>query len=197
VRNLFLAAALTFSLIAVDGALAQRAASPRGEASTQIGPDFGSWIVVDYGRPILRGRHEFFGLGTGDDIRSGAPVWRLGADMSTRFMTETDLMIGEQVLPAGEYSMFADMGEEEWTLIFSNHKAKSDFNSDEEGLWGAYGYSEEKDVLRTPLHIEPLNASIDQFTISFMSGTESGGQMALIWDDTMALVAFSIPSVAD
>ena len=48
-----------------------RLPSPRGEATTQIGGAYnadgqyqgGWWIVVDYGRPILRGRENMFGSG--------------------------------------------------------------------------------------------------------------------------------------
>src|SRR6476659_4907301 len=48
--------------------------SPRGSAAIQVGGSWsgtvddrrntgGSWITVDYGRPILRGRENIFGTG--------------------------------------------------------------------------------------------------------------------------------------
>ena len=90
-------------------------ASPRGSASTQVGGVYnaagayqgGAWIVVDYGRPILRGRQGLFGAGEtyGDDFLVGAPIWRVGANQSTRFKTEIDLMFGGQRLAAGDYSV--------------------------------------------------------------------------------------------
>ena len=78
----------------------------RGEAHTQIGGGYnadgqyqgGWWIVVDYGRPILRGRANMFGSGDtyGDAFLLGPPNWRIGANMSTRFYAGTDLMFGNQ-----------------------------------------------------------------------------------------------------
>jgi len=169
----------------------ERPASPRGEASTQIG---GKWITIDYGRPILRGRRGVFSAaeGYGQKLYAGAPVWRLGANKSTRINTEIDLMFGGKKLPAGEYSMFAELGESGWTLIFSNHTAKNSGREPGDGIWGAYNYDSAKDVIRVPMKIEELPNSIDQFTIVFMDVTDSGGTMGFAWDNVMGETAFTI-----
>lgn len=199
----------TFSLLALLFAFAntldaqqRRAASPRGEAATQIGGTFneqgryegGSWIVVTYGRPIKRGRDVF---GSGDDygmnFLRGAPVWRLGADKSTRLMTEVDLMFGDQRLPAGEYSMFAELSEDEWTLIFSTWGAKESFREEKpDALWGAYNYTPDRDVLRTSMSVTTGEASSDQMVILFTDMTADGGMLTVWWDDQMASTAFSL-----
>lgn len=177
----------------------QRIPSPRGEASTQVGGSYengrysgGSWIVVDYGRPIARGR-DVFGSGSeyGQAISTG--VWRLGANQSTRFMTESDLMFGGQRLPAGEYSIFAELSENEWTLIFSNWGAKEtgrDPNPD--ALWGSYGYSPDRDVLRTAMSVETVEMSSDQMVILFTDMTSDGGMFTVWWDDQVAMTPFSL-----
>ena len=132
-------------LIGADIAHAQRTASPRGEAATEIGGEYegrrytgGKWVSVDYGRPILRGRTGIFGEGDayGQTANAGAPLWRAGANKSTRFMTEADLTFGDHTLPAGEYSLFIDLKTDGWTLIFSNHTAKDNFRDSGDGLWG-------------------------------------------------------------
>jgi hypothetical protein len=189
--------ALFFALIlgAADMASAQRAASPRGEASTQIGSTDGPWMVVDYGRPILRGRTAIFGSGEeyGQGLYAGAPVWRAGANVTTTLTTETDLGIAGKHLPAGTYTLFVELtSPTEWTLIISGHKAKPSYRSEEEGLWGAYGYTADKDVIRAPMAVNPLEVMVDQFTISFMNVTEAGGQMAMIWGNTMGAVNFEV-----
>lgn len=169
----------------------ERPASPRGEASTQIG---GKWITIDYGRPILRGRRGVFSAAEdyGKKLYAGAPVWRLGANKSTRINTELDLMFGDKKLPAGEYSMFAELGESGWTLIFSNHTAKNSGREEGDGIWGSYNYDSAKDVIRVPMKTEKLPNSVDQFTIVFMDVSDSGGKMGFAWDDVMGVAAFSL-----
>src|SRR6266498_1359302 len=107
------AAALTLAQTAVPTAKPtpsgpRRAASPPGTAATQVGGKWvnpeseerrytgGKWIEITYSRPILRGRTNIFGKGAdyGKTVNAGAPVWRLGANQTTRLKTEVPLEIG-------------------------------------------------------------------------------------------------------
>ena len=189
-------------LVGASAALAQRPASPRGEAAIQVGGEYeerryvgGKWITVDYGRPILRGRTGIFGEGSdyGKGANAGAPVWRAGANQSTRFMTEVDLKFGDKTLPAGEYSMFIDLKEGDWTLIMSTHSAKQGFREPGEGLWGAYNYTPDKDVLRVSMDVDSTPVSYEQLTISFVNMTAEGGSLALMWENTVGMASFSLP----
>ncbi|MCY4534845.1 MAG: DUF2911 domain-containing protein [Bryobacterales bacterium] len=189
-------------LVVADTALAQRPASPRGEAAIQVGGEYegrryvgGKWITVDYGRPILRGRTGFFGEGAsyGQAANAGAPVWRAGANKSTRFSTEADLKFGDETLPAGEYSMFVELKEGDWTLILSTHAAKDGFREPGEGLWGAYEYTPDKDVLRVSMNVSSMPVSYEQLTISFVNVTDKGGTLALMWENTVAMTSFTLP----
>ncbi len=189
-------------LVGASAALAQRPASPRGEAAIQVGGEYeerryvgGKWITVDYGRPILRGRTGIFGEGSdyGKGANAGAPVWRAGANQSTRFMTEVDLKFGDKTLPAGEYSMFIDLKEGDWTLIMSTHSAKQGFREPGEGLWGAYNYTPDKDVLRVSMDVDSTPVSYEQLTISFVNVTAEGGSLALMWENTVGMASFSLP----
>lgn len=178
-----------------------RIASPRGEAATQVGGSYvdgsytgGSWITVDYGRPILRGRTEIWGTGAdyGKALLADSQVWRLGANKSTRLWTERDLIIGGKRLPAGEYSLFVDIREDAWTLVISNHKAQAVSGAGEEGLWGSYGYEKEMDALRTEMDLVKNHSSMDQLTISFIDMTQEGGTLTIMWDYVVASVPFSL-----
>ena len=180
-----------------------RLPSPRGEATTQVGGAYnaegqyegGWWIVVDYGRPILRGRENMFGSGDtyGDAFLLGAPNWRIGANLSTRFHAGTDLMFGNQRLPAGEYSIFAELEEDAWTLIFSNWGVKQTFQeANPNALWGSYGYTDEHDVLRTTMSVQTIARSADQLIIAFTNMTQQGGDFTIWWDDQLATVPFSV-----
>ena len=180
---------------------APRLAARRGPA-IQVGGEYeerryvgGKWITVDYGRPILRGRTGIFGEGSdyGKGANAGAPVWRAGANQSTRFMTEVDLKFGDKTLPAGEYSMFIDLKEGDWTLIMSTHSAKQGFREPGEGLWGAYNYTPDKDVLRVSMDVDSTPVSYEQLTISFVNVTAEGGSLALMWENTVGMASFSLP----
>jgi hypothetical protein len=189
-------------------ALAQgeRFPSPAGTASTEIrgsyraGPDSeyvgGKWIDVTYSRPIKRGR-DLWGSGAdyGRFLKAGAPVWRAGANMSTRLRTQLPLVINGKTVPAGEYSLFIDLKPDAWTLIVSRWAAlKTEFSTNPNALWGAFGYTSDKDVVRAPMRLETLPHSFDQLTWSFLDMTNEGGTLAIEWDRTMASVPFRVGS---
>ncbi len=182
---------LSIGLLTLDAQAQDRPASPRGEASTHVGDN---WIVVDYGRPILRGRTAIFGSGDsyGESVLANAEVWRAGANKSTRLMTETDLMFGNNHLPAGEYSLFVDLAEDGWTLIVSSHEAKNSGREDGPGIWGSYNYDSDMDLFRVPMTMTDHPISIDQFTILFSDVKDGMGTLNLMWENTRASVSFMV-----
>ncbi len=107
-------------------------------------------------------------------------------------MTEADLTFDGHRLPAGEYSLFIALKADGWTLIFSNHTAKDNFRDSGDGLWGAYQYTDDKDVLRVPMTVSEHSTSFDQLTYSFVNMTKTGGTLALVWETMMATVDFSL-----
>ena len=171
--------------------------SPPGKAATQVSGSWqeqngrtrytgGKWIEITYSRPVLRGRENIFGDGDsyGQKLNAGAPVWRAGANASTRLSTEVALMLGEQTLPAGEYSLFVELaGPTEWTLILSDHEAHSSATtrttSKRSGAPTATNRA--KDVLRVPMTVAPNSVSVDELTFVFVDVTQSGGTLALAW----------------
>ena len=189
-RALAAALALTAGAVIV-AAQDNRPKSPRGSAETQIGAN---WIEISYGRPIKRGRSDIFGTGAdyGKKLEAGAPVWRAGADVSTRLKTSIPLQIGGKPVPAGEYSVFIDLDANTWTLIVSSWAAKaSGKDPNKEALWGAYNYTPDKDVARAPMALAKLPFSIDQLTWVFTDVTESGGKLTLMWDTVAASAPFT------
>ncbi len=188
-------------------AVAQRKpASPAGAAAVQIGGTFdprsgyvnGGWIEVEFGRPLRRGRDIF---GPPDFIaflNDGAPVWRAGANYTTRLITELPLLIDGTRLEPGEYTMFIRLGPERWTLIVSTWPAQETYDyQDREALFGAYGYTPDRDVLRTRMTLQPLPISFEQLSWQFLDVTPEGGRLALLWDRQMASVPFLVAGPAD
>jgi hypothetical protein len=184
-----------------------RAASPAGSAATVVGGKYvktergqryegGKWIEITYSRPILRGRTGIFGTGAeyGKTLNAGAPVWRAGADVSTRLKTEVPLEIGGKTVAPGEYSLFIELkNDKEWNLIVSSHAAQQKYDqANKTALWGAYGYTPDKDVVRAPMKIESIPFSVDQLTWGFTDVADQGGTIRLWFEKTMASVPFRL-----
>jgi len=183
---------LTAALAAVFGtAQDRRAPSPAGAAATQIGE---KWIEIDYSRPILRGRTAIFGKGAdyGKQVNGGAPVWRAGANTTTRLKTEVPITLGGKTLAAGEYSLFVDLKESGWTLVVSNQPYQKNYDPAEKtATFGAYNYDPKYDVVRVPMKMVVPQVSVDQFTIAFVDMTPKGGKLAMVWEKTGAFVEFT------
>ena len=196
-------------VLAASLAFAQdrKPASPAGTAATQIGGKWsapnkegerslegGKWIEISYSRPILRGRTNIFGKGAdyGKLVNGGAPVWRAGANNTTRLKTEIPLVLGGKTLPAGEDSIFVDLKESGWTLIVSKQAYQQNYDANEKAAtYGAYNYDPKFDMLRAPMRMVVPQVSVDQFTIAFVDVTEKGGKLALVWEKTGAFVEFT------
>ncbi len=191
-----------------------RPMSPRGTASVQIGGkwvkpagrgDFtlggqtyqgGKWIEISYGRPLRRGR-DLWGSGAeyGKATLVGAPIWRAGADVTTRLKNDMPMVIGGKTLAPGEYSLFIDLKENNWTLVVSSLPAQAKYDPAEKvATFGAYNYTTAKDVLRTPMKLETLPHSVEELTWGFVDVTDTGGSMAISWGTQMAAVAFKVGS---
>lgn len=194
--------------VALHGQQTKKPLSPRGTAATQvagtwIGPKPGAppqyaggkWIEVDYGRPILRGRKNIFGSGAsyGKTLNAGAPVWRAGANSTTKLTTEVVIVIGGKTLQPGVYDLFVELKEGSWTLIVGTQPTQDTYDPKEKTkIWGAYGYDPKFDVARAAMTVTKLDHSVDQFTIGFLDMSDSGGKLAMEWETTGASVPFTI-----
>jgi hypothetical protein len=181
-------------------------ASPRGTAAIQVGGTWsgtgddrrytgGSWITVDYGRPILRGRENIFGTGAeyGKTVNPDAPIWRAGANATTRLTTQVPLEFGGKTIAAGEYNVFVELKEKAWTLVLSTQPLQPKYDpNDKVLLYGAYNYDPKFDVLRAPMRLSTSNTSIEQFTIGFADVTSDRGVLYMAWDRTIGSIDFTV-----
>ena len=199
--------AASLAVLAAGGMLlaqGSRSPSPTGTAATQVGGKYvpggeapqyqgGKWIEITYGRPIKRGR-DLWGSGAnyGRTLNDGAPVWRAGANVSTRLKTEVPLVINGKTVPAGEYSLFIDLKPNNWTLIVSRWAASPTFPGTKDALFGAFDYTPDKDVVRSPMKLDTLAFAVDQLTWSFVDMSVNAGKVAIMWDNVMASAAFTV-----
>ena len=191
----------TAALGAVCVAQSRRVASPPGASATELGGRYterqgyvgGKWIEIRYGRPIKRGRDLFGPADYAEALNDGAPVWRAGANVSTRLVTELPIVIGGKSVAPGEYTLFIDLQPGGWTLILSTWAAQMSYDTNNKtALFGAFDYTPDKDVVRVPMTRETLAHSFDQFSWEFVDVSERGGSLAVIWDSQMASAPFTV-----
>ena len=179
----------------------RRIASPPGRSAVEVhghhdervGYEDGRWIEVRYGRPIKRGRDLFGPPDWADALYDGAEVWRAGANQSTRLITEVALTIGGTRVEPGEYTLFIELADDAWTFIVSTWPAQERYDYENKAaLFGAYDYTADRDVVRTPMELETLPYAFDQLSWQFLDMSDRGGRLALVWDTKMASVPFTL-----
>ncbi len=195
-------AALLPGVLAAGQVPDRRVLSPEGRSMTEVGgradervgSTGGKRIQIVYGRPLKRGRDLFGADDFVEFLNDGAPVWRAGANVSTRLFTETALQFGRTVVPPGEYTIFIELSRDRWTFIVSRWRAQTAGydTSDKTALYGAFDYTPDKDVVRVPMQIEALAHSHDQLHWEFVDVTATGGRLAIMWDRKMASVPFTV-----
>jgi hypothetical protein len=138
--------------------------SPRDTAHAMIA---GAMLMVDYGRPHMRGRKIFGGI-----VPMGE-VWRTGANAATQFSTDKPLVLGNVTLPAGMYTLWSVPGENGAQLIINRQT----------GQWGT-DYDAGKDLARVPLRQSALPEPVEVFTISIRPRGANGGTLVFEWEKT-------------
>jgi len=170
---------------------------PAGRGAPALGGatyEGGKWIEILYGRPLKRGR-DLWGSGAtyGRAALVGSPIWRAGANVTTRLRTEVPLVINGKTVAAGEYTMFIDLKENNWTFVLSTWPAQIvEDLPNRSALWGSYNYTPDRDVLRAPMKLEILPHATEELTWEFVDMTDTGGAMAIRWDTVMASVPFTV-----
>lgn len=190
---------------AQDTPISSPIASPQGHSATQVlgrysqrtGYVNGQWIEILYGRPIKRERNLFDLPDWREALLDGALVWRAGANVSTRLRTQVELSFGDTTVPAGEYAVFIDFGEstateQSWTFILSSWPVQLTYDyENKSALWGAYEYTQDKDIVRAPMTISTDVISFDQLSWQFTNIKDGKGSLVLIWDQLRATIEFA------
>ena len=145
--------------------------SPRDTVRAEIN---GAHVMLDYGRPSVRGRTIFGNVVPWDS------VWRTGANAATQLITDKELRFGSVVVPPGTYSVFSIPGVKQWTLIINT----------QHGQWGT-NYDQSKDLGRVPIGIKSHDELVEKFTFEITSkGNE--GQIGFKWEHTEGSIPFTV-----
>ena len=157
-RTLTLPAVLALTVGLASTAAAQ--ANPRGEAKVTLA---GKPIVVDYGRPSLKGRDMLGKAEVGQE-------WRMGADSATTLKTPVDLRFGTTVAPAGDY-------------VLKARKAS-------DTAWMLKLEREGKDAIEVPLLESALEKSVEVFTID-LAEEQGQGVFRMSWGNRALTARFT------
>ena len=144
-----------------------QAATPRGKTEITLK---GKTVSVEYGRPSLHGRTIQQILAMKSETGN---FWRLGADASTTFATGVPLAFGSKTVPAGTYSLWAEMlPHSKWELVFNTQH-------------GQYGttHNPKLDLVKVPLRETKAGDSADTVTIKLMKHGMDSGNFAVQWGD--------------
>jgi len=151
-----------------------QAANARGKTDIQLK---GKTVSIDYGRPSLHGRtiKEMLAMKS-----PTAPFWRLGADSSTTFVTGVPLKFGNKTVPAGTYSLWAEMlPHNKWDLVFNT----------QHGQWGT-SHDPSKDLVKVPLQESKASDSANLVTIKLTKHGMDEGHFSVQWGDLMLATNF-------
>ena len=146
--------------------------NPRGTAKLDLK---GKAVTVEYGRPSLKGRAVEQLL---EKVRAGG-VWRLGADKSTTFSTQADLLFGATAVPKGDYSLIAlKEASGSWKLVFNKQT----------GQWGTE-HDAAQDLASAALTSSKASKPVEQVTIA-LAQADAGGVISIEWGELKLSTAF-------
>jgi hypothetical protein len=144
---------------------------PSPPASAQCKFSDGKTVKIDYSSPRAKGRKIFGG------IVPWGEIWRTGANESTTFVADANVMVGGKAVPAGNYTIFTVPKADAWSLVISKKT----------GEWGTDYPGETEDLVRVPMSVSKTAAPVENFLIAF---DQAGGKCTLRmeWENTRASV---------
>lgn len=134
----------------------------------------GAKLVVEYGRPSLKGRAE-------EQLMPPGKPWRTGADEATVITTDKALTFGTLILEPGTYSINTQPGDT-WELIFGKLAKPNQ--------WGV-PYQSALEIGRVPMTKGTTAAPVEQLTIS-IDDTPAGGTLRVEWGTTSVTAPFKV-----
>jgi hypothetical protein len=127
---------------------------------------------IYYSRPKLDGR-------TLEALAPTGKVWRLGANEATELVAYQNMTLGGKAIEKGNYTLYAIPNGASWTIIV---------NKDVDA-WGAYSYSEAKDVARFDVPVKEIAESVENLSIDF-NFKDSAIHMA--WGKSQVSIPFTV-----
>jgi hypothetical protein len=159
-------------------------------------------ITITYSRPAVKGRtiwgdplpEQAAGEATLDDqfkrpkdapIVPYGHIWRTGANEATMFVVTDEVLINDQRLPAGSYSLHTIPAKNEWTIVFNGTTNQ----------WGSFNYDPAKDTLR--VKAKPRMVAENQEWLAFTIDPlgDDTAQVNLRWEKVSVPFTVKVPDV--
>jgi len=154
---------------------------PRHPQTTRVSPRTvvtgavdGARIAIEYGQLGKRGRAIWGAL-----VPYGR-WWMPGADETTTLTTNAELRFGSVVVPAGDYSLYAEPGDPVFTLIINRQIFQ--FHTE---------YRSDQDVGRVPTTQTRLDSPVERLTFA-IDPQPGGGVLKIRWDDREFAAPFTV-----
>ena len=168
---------LICATLALTASMSFAQKSPPAETSVTIA---GKSITIKYCAPSVRGR-QIFGPGGLISHDPHYPVWRAGANAATALHTDADLDIQGLHVPAGDYTLFANVADpDHWEFIVSKDTKE----------WGL-AYKENMDLGRVKMEMSKPPAPIEVYKMTLSSSGGNSGKLQLEWENHIASVSFT------
>jgi tetratricopeptide (TPR) repeat protein len=171
------------TLLLIFGAFTLQAQiqTPQPSPSSKVHQTIGlSEVSVEYSRPAMRGRTIF-----GDLVPYGK-LWRTGANMRTKFTTDSDLKIDGKDLKKGTYAILSVPNKDAWELIFYTEYQAGGAPAE---------LDESKVALRVSAKTYPMEHAAENFTIGFGDLADGvSGNMYIMWGKTMVMTKITTPT---
>lgn len=149
--------------------------SPKGRIEQTVGL---TNISVDYERPAARGRKVF-----GELVKYGN-LWRTGAGNCTRIRFSKEVVIGNNNIGAGTYSILTIPGANEWTVILNEDTT----------LYGISSYDASKDIIRFKVKPYPTERYYESLTID-IDVVPNNAVVYISWEKTR--ISFEVKTESD
>ena len=147
------------------------ALSPKSELTQIVGF---TEMQIEFSRPSMRGRKIMGNLVNYGDI------WRTGANSNTKITVSDDVMFGENILPAGTYSILTRPGNKMWEVFF--------YTED----WSLpKAWDPEKIALKLDIPVKNAN-QIETFSIWIGDISTDSASLNLGWENSRIVMPFTV-----
>ncbi len=164
----------TMDMAYYPGRAAFRAFAKTAEEKAELAPK----IRVIYSRPLKNGR-EIWGA---EKMAPFGEAYRLGANENTEIQFYVPTMLGDQIIPAGRYTLGAVINQEKWEVFIN-----TDVDS-----WGVYAYDATKNVATMTVPTASSEEVIEAFSITLYQAESGMIHLKMGWDKTVVEVPFKL-----